>query len=149
MPTASSITDALINNLSATSAIGGCQVATHYAILESTTACCGVVQYISDETERVQYANGREVTMLHSVRLYIKDRSGNAKLIERQAQQLRDITACSLWSDPNLQHGADPETVTVNAIAFGKDLDTAFDAGGATWYLVEGVIETILWPDNT
>ena len=149
MATASCITDAIINNLSAASVIGGCQVAAHYAIMETVGACCGVVQYIGDESARVQFSNEREVTMFHSIRLYVKDKSTNAKLIERQVQQLRDITACSIWGDPTLQHGADPETVTVNSIVFERDLDTAFDAGGHTWYLINGVIETILWPDNT
>jgi hypothetical protein len=147
MATASSVTDALINNLSAASVIGSCRVKTHYAVLESGSQA-GVVQWLSDETERVQFANGRQITMSHSLRLYVKDLSGNAKLIERQTQQLRDISACSLWADPNLQHGSNPETVTVDSIAFARDLDTAFDTGGATWYLVDGVITTVLWPDN-
>ena len=147
MATASSVTDALINNLSAASVIGSCRVATHYAVLESGSQA-GVVQWLGDETERVQFTNGRQINMLHSVRLYVKDLSGNAKLIDRQITQLRDIAACSIWFDSNLQHGSNPETVTVDSIAFDRDLDIAFDTGGNTWYLVNGVIATVLWPDN-
>jgi len=148
LATASSVTDGIINNLSAASAIGSCRVATHYAVLKSGSAV-GVVQWLADETNRVQYANGREITMLHSLLLFVKDRSGNAKLIERQMQQLRDVATCSLWNDPCLQHGATPETVTLDSIAFERDLEVAFDAGGHTWYRANGEIQTTLWPDNT
>ena len=142
---ASAITDALINNLSAASAIGSCQVATHYAVLETTAACAGVVTFSGVECAPWTHGNAFERFYTHRLSLYVKDRSGNVLLLERDWLALFDTAVCSLESDRNL---GSEDTREISTLTGNHDPETVTQAGGATWYTGTIDIRTRVWPDN-
>lgn len=143
---ASAITDALIDNLSAASVIGACQVGTHWAILETTSGCCAVINFSVLESNRWAMNNQHERLYTHEITYFVKDTSGNAKIIERQTQGLIDTSVCSLESDPTLQ-GAE-NIRELGQITVSHDPKTVAEMGGATWYMAEMSVNTKEWPDN-
>jgi hypothetical protein len=143
---ASSITDGIINNLSAVSAIGSCQVDTNWSVLETTAACAGVVTLPAMESAPWAMNNQHERFYTHRVSLYVKDRGGNGVLLERDIQGLIDTSVCSLESDRALQGSEDIREISTLTAA--HDAERSVQAGGATWYVATIDIRTREWPDN-
>lgn len=143
---ASGITRGIIDNLSATSAIGSCQVATNWSVLETTGACAAVVTLKSMESSPWAYNNQHERFYTHTATLYIKDRSGNAPLMEQDIQRLIDTSVCSIESDRTLQ-GAE-NIREVSTLSVSHDAQSTLETGGATWYYATLDIRTREWPDN-
>lgn len=141
---ASDISDSLVTNLGAASVFGSNQVATHFQILEQTSACCAVVGFVGLVDSPDRFGNARETVYTHFIKLYVKDTSGNAQTIQTQLQGMVDKAACSLRVDRTLQGDADIREV--NEFSFTHDVETAFEAGGATWFLADGLITTTEWP---
>lgn len=141
---ASDISDSLVTNLGAASVFGSTQVATHFQILESTSACCAVVGFVGLVDSPYTFGNGRKTEYTHFIKLYVKDTSGNARTIQADLQGMVDKAACSLRVDRILQGAASIREV--NEFSFTHDVETAFEAGGATWFLADGLITTTEWP---
>jgi hypothetical protein len=82
----------------------------------------------------------------HQVLLYVKDRSGNARVLERDLQKLVDVSVCSLESDRALQ-GAE-NIREVSTLSLTHDPVSTLESGGAIWYFATLEIRTREWPDN-
>ena len=143
---ASAITDAIIDNLSATSAIGSCQVSTHYAVLEQTSGCCAVVSLAGVTDTPFTFQNQRTRAYTHSIEFYVKDRGGDAFKMERLVQQLVDVSVCSLSVDRTLQGASDIREVS--EIRVSHDIGAIAETGGISFYIATGEIDTVEWPDN-
>lgn len=145
--TASAISDALIDNLSATSAIGSCQVATHFLVMEQTSACCAVVTFAGLIDDPETFGNVRETDYTHDIQWFVKDTSGNATIIERQLQELVDVSVCSLRDDRWLQGASNVRQL--NQIRVSHDVEFVATTGrGVDWYMATGQVDTTEWPGN-
>lgn len=143
---ASAITDRLIDNLSAASVIGACQVATHFAVLEATNACAGVVVFTGMESDPWAMGNQHQRFYTHQVQLFVKDRSGNSELIERDFQKMFDASVCSIETDRNLGNEDIYEITSLNG---SHDPNTLLNTAGHTWSWGTLDIRTREWPTNT
>lgn len=144
---ASAISDGIITNLSAASVVGASQVATHWGVLETTGACAAVVIFRGLESTPWALGNRRERFYTHRATLYVKDRSGNATLLERDIQALTDKSVCSLELDRGLQ--GNPDIWEVSSITGEHDPTNTVEAGGAMWYFATLDIRTREWPGNS
>lgn len=140
------IRQGLINNLSAASAIGGCQVATNFKVLETTSACCGVVMFRSMTQTPWAMGNQWERMYTHRTNLFVKSQETNSETIEDEMQALIDTTVCSLESDRALQ--GDEDVRELISMAVEHDPETILVAAGHSWYAATVDTVTREWPTN-
>ena len=143
---ASGITQGIIDNLSAVSAIGSCQVATNWSVLEETNACCAVISGVNLNSDPWAMGGQHERIYDHTLTLYVKDRSGNARTINDEMQQFIDTAVCSLEADKTLQGNIDIREFRNLTVSY--DPFTTLDTGGATWYFANMSIFVREWPTN-
>jgi len=141
---ACAISQGLINNLSATSVIGSCQVGTNWSVLETTSACCAVVTFIGLESVPWALNNQHERTYRHRIFLYVKDRGGNGLLLEPDSQALFDTAVCSIETDRTMQGDIDIREVV--GISGTRDPENSLEIGGANWFETQIVTSITEWP---
>ena len=144
---ATGITQGIIDNLSAASAIGACQVATHWAVLESSPCQCAVVSGVNLNSDPWALGGQHERIYEHQVILYVKDRSGNSRIINDQMQQLIDTSVCSLETDKTLQGNIDIREFQRLTVNYDPSVRVQITAGAA-WYFADMSIFVREWPTN-
>lgn len=100
--TASSIAQAFIDNLTATSALGACSVKIDYTVLETVATCAMVVSWQSLLRVPTAFGTNKDHTWSFLLQGYIKD-TGDANAILRAKHNFIDTVITSLNSDDTLQ----------------------------------------------
>jgi hypothetical protein len=138
--TASAIKDAAITNLSAASVIGGEQVSTNYSVMESTAACCAVVNVIGFVSNPMTFGNNRRGTATLLIEAKLKD-TGDPVSLMNNTHSFMDKIIASLESDDTLQGTVEG----IERIEATRDPNIAETIGGATWLPIDITVEMSWW----
>lgn len=141
MTTASAIKDALITNLGAASVFGSNQVATHYHVMEQTSACCCVIRWAGYNNEAMTFGNNRTAQWDFVAEIKLKD-TGDPYSLMNNSFGLIDTVISSLKSDDTLQG----QCKAIGAVSATRAEPGTFDeAGGAMWLPIDVNIEVLVW----
>jgi hypothetical protein len=142
MASASAIRDGCITNLLAASVIGPGQVSPNYAVMESTSACCGVVNVTGFVSEAMTFGNNREGTATILAELKLKDTGDPVSLIANVPGFIDKVIA-SLESDDTLQG----TVKAIDRIEASWDPHVVETLGSVSWLPVD-VLITAEWFDD-
>lgn len=140
--TASAIRDGVTTNLTAASVIGSGQVSTNYSVMESTSACCAVVNVINFVSEAMTFGNTRRGTVTILAELKLKD-TGDHVTLMNNVPGLIDKVVGSLESDDTLQGTVD----AIDRIEANWDPRIGEEIGGIVWIPVDLTVECT-WLDD-
>lgn len=128
LSTASAINQAFLTNLSAASVFGEGQVSNDYGVMESTSACCCVVNPIGYLWEAMTFGNNRKNTWQWLLEVKVKDQ-GDPGQLNRNAIAITDKVLLTLQSDDSLQ-----DTVMgIGAVEMSQDLRELEEIQGHAW----------------
>lgn len=136
---ASAIADALETMLSAASVFGDGNVTIgDYKVLETTSACCAVIEWSAYDSEATAFGGGnRERAWIHQVAAFVKDR-GNPVALAAGVLSTVDMVIDCLDADDSLQGTVE----SVDGVRASRDLREALTVGGMAWLPVFIDIET-------
>jgi hypothetical protein len=141
---ASSIADALVTMLSATSAFGACMVSKNsYQILESAAGSCAVVQWTNLSSRRTTHGGAggnRNRWWDFQIRCFIRD-TGQPTAVLNRVWTATDLVLGTLEADETILGTAD-ELGDVNG---SRDPETVFTVGGATWLPITFSARILEW----
>jgi len=129
-----------ITNLSAASCIGPNQVSNNYAVMESTSACCAIVNTVGFVSNAMTFGNQREGTATLLIEAKVKD-TGDAESAMSNVDALVDKIFASLESDDTLQG----IVKSINRIEATRDPRIAEIVGGMTWLPIDITVEMSWW----
>lgn len=138
--TASAINQAFLDNLSAASVFGSGQVSNDYGVMESTSACCCIVNPVGYTWEAMTFGNNRRNTWQWLLEVKVKDQSDPGQL-NRNAIAITDKVLGTLQSDDDLQ-----ETIKgIGAVEMSQDLKILEEVSGFVWRNIDVTVTLQDW----
>jgi len=140
----SAIADAIITMLSATSSIGTDAVSKDYAVLETTSGSCAVVNWLGMNEKPVAFGDptDKDIVWTHLITGFVKD-EGDINEMYQRVLDFPDIVVTTLRSDDTLQGTVE----NVIAIRGRRDPELAAIAGGARWLPVFFEVDSLEYPE--
>lgn len=126
--TASAINEAWLTNLSAASVFGSGQVANDYSVMESTSACCCVVNPIGYTWEAQTFGNSRQISWQWLLEVKVKDQ-GDPVALNKNAIWITDKVLGTIQGDDTLQGTIQG----VGAVEMSQDLREIEEIQGHAW----------------
>lgn len=140
LSTASAINQAFLDNLSAGSVFGEGQVSNDYGVMESTSACCCVVNPIGYLWEAMTFGNNRKNTWQWLLEVKVKDQ-GDPGQLNRSAIAITDKVLLTLQSDDSLQG----TVMEIGAVEMSQDLRELQEIGGHAWRALDVTVTVLDW----
>ena len=140
LSTASAINQAFLDNLSAASVFGEGQVSNDYGVMESTSACCCVVNPIGYLWEAMTFGNNRKNTWQWLLEVKVKDQ-GDPGQLNRNAIAITDKVLLTLQSDDSLQ-----DTIQgIGAVEMSQNLRELETVGSFSWRAIDVTVTLQDW----
>ncbi len=140
---ASAIIDGIITSLGAASVFGSNNVSKNYKVLESSSACCCVVNWTGYNHVVTQFGGGGNRTWTFSLEVYSKD-TGNASATIDKTILCIDKVAKAFEHDQTIQGTCEK----INRITGSRRPGEAMIVGGFTWLPMPMSIEVLEWSDE-
>jgi hypothetical protein len=138
--TASAINEAWLTNLSAASVFGEGQVSNDYGVMESTSACCCIVNPVGYVWEAMTFGNNRRNAWQWLLEVKVKDQ-GDSGQLNRNAIAITDKVLATLQSDDELQ-GTVRE---IGAVEMSRDPKVLEEIQGHVWQAVDITVTLQDW----
>lgn len=138
--TASAINQAFLDNLSSASVFGSGQVSNDYGVMESTSACCCIVNPVGYTWEVQTFGNNRKIEWQWLLEVKVKDQ-GDPGQLNRSAIAITDKVLATLQSDDSLQ-----DTIAgIGAVEMSQTLRELETVGSFSWRAIDVTVTLQDW----